>query len=105
MANKVAAASTAGVLGWFIIYPVDVVKNRLQAQPGGPDRMYTGVWDCVRKSYHAEGWTVFFRGLKFTLIRAAPVSAILLPIYDTTHSYLERYINRSEDDTDEGDSL
>jgi solute carrier family 25 carnitine/acylcarnitine transporter 20/29 len=92
MGKKILAASCAGVAGWATIYPLDVIKNRIQAQPGiGKDRQYKGVVDCVLKSYRAEGPTVFFRGFQFTLLRAAPVSAVLLPVYDTTHSYLMQF--------------
>uniref|UniRef100_A0A2K6KH09 Mitochondrial basic amino acids transporter n=1 Tax=Rhinopithecus bieti TaxID=61621 RepID=A0A2K6KH09_RHIBE len=41
---------------------------------GGP-RGYSGILDCVRQSYRAEGWRVFTRGLASTLLRAFPVNA------------------------------
>jgi hypothetical protein len=102
MSKRIIAAGISGVFGWLIIYPLDVVKNRMQAQPvveGG--KVYKSTWDCILKSYKAEGWQVFFRGLQFTLLRAAPVSAILLPIYDTAHHFFIRYVkNPNETDLD-----
>ena len=48
-----AAGGVAGSVSWAIIYPLDVVKARLQTQTQG---QYTGMVDCFRKSVQAEGW-------------------------------------------------
>ena len=60
----------AGIAGWIITFPLDVVKTRVQSTsadaPGNP---YRSTWSTIVASYRAEGFGVFFRGLAPTLIR------------------------------------
>ncbi|XP_030070707.1 mitochondrial basic amino acids transporter-like isoform X1 [Microcaecilia unicolor] len=69
------AGGTSGIVSWLSTYPMDVVKSRLQADGIGGVNQYSGILDCVRKSYEVEGWRVFSRGLTSTLLRAFPVNA------------------------------
>jgi len=66
------AGGMAGVVSWIVTFPIDVVKTRLQCDNSGK---YTGVFDCVRKTYAAEGYKAFSRGLTSTVIRAFPTNA------------------------------
>lgn len=62
----------AGVAGWLVTFPLDVVKTRVQSTPGpadAPGNPYRSTWSTVVASYRAEGLGVFFRGLAPTLIR------------------------------------
>jgi solute carrier family 25 carnitine/acylcarnitine transporter 20/29 len=65
------AGGAAGVASWASIYPLDVIKSRLQAAPG----RYAGFADCLRRSVRDEGWRVLTRGLSACLLRAALVNA------------------------------
>ncbi|XP_025046994.1 mitochondrial basic amino acids transporter isoform X2 [Alligator sinensis] len=69
------AGGMSGIVSWLSTYPVDVIKSRLQADGVGGVAQYKGILDCIRKSYHDEGWRVFTRGLTSTLLRAFPVNA------------------------------
>ncbi|XP_038622337.1 mitochondrial basic amino acids transporter isoform X1 [Tachyglossus aculeatus] len=69
------AGGMSGIVSWLSTYPVDVIKSRLQADGVRGAKQYSGILDCVRKSYRAEGWRVFTRGLTSTLLRAFPVNA------------------------------
>ncbi|XP_063097489.1 mitochondrial basic amino acids transporter isoform X1 [Cavia porcellus] len=69
------AGGAAGMLSWLSIYPMDVVKSRLQADGVRGIQRYRGIVDCARQSFEAEGWRVFTRGLASTLLRAFPVNA------------------------------
>ena len=65
-----AAGGLAGVAGWVVTFPFDVVKTRVQSPPAGaPDNPYRSTWSTIVASYRAEGVQVFFRGLAPTLIR------------------------------------
>jgi solute carrier family 25 carnitine/acylcarnitine transporter 20/29 len=75
LAGQLIAGGIAGMLSWFPLYPVDVVKSRLQSQAfakTGQELLYNGSIDCFRKSLKAEGWSVFTRGLGATMIRGGP---------------------------------
>ena len=65
----------AGVITWAICYPLDVIKSRIQVDGINGPPQYRGMWDCIRKSYHSEGWRVFFKGYGTCLFRAFPVNA------------------------------
>ncbi|XP_046962746.1 mitochondrial basic amino acids transporter-like [Vanessa cardui] len=61
------AGGLAGVLSWVILYPVDVVKSRIQGDVVG---RYTGAWDCFVKSVRADGWRCMGRGIGAVTVRA-----------------------------------
>ncbi|KAI9267452.1 mitochondrial carrier domain-containing protein [Sporodiniella umbellata] len=91
------AGGMAGTLSWASIYPIDVIKSRLQMQRQGVQesrsllttiRPYTSIKDCIVRSYRAEGIHVFFRGLWPTLLRAFPVNAVTFYAYELTLSLL-----------------
>ena len=67
------AGGVAGVASWASIYPLDVAKSRLQAQPG----RYAGLVDCLRRSVAEEGLGVLSRGLSACLFRAFIVNAAI----------------------------
>lgn len=60
--------SLSGGVGATSVYPMNLVRTRLQASgsPGHPQR-YTGIFDVARQTYRAEGWRGFYRGLVPTL--------------------------------------
>lgn len=80
----VSSAVSASCVG-ILMYPVEVVRLRLQAQnpSSGPGVQYNGIVDAFRKIFHAEGIRAFHRGLGTGLIRTVPQSAIGLSCYET----------------------
>jgi solute carrier family 25 carnitine/acylcarnitine transporter 20/29 len=71
----------AGVISWLLVYPVDVIKSRLQEdsliQP-----KYKGMRDCFEQSIKNEGYKVLFRGLSPTLLRTFIVSGANFLVYE-----------------------
>lgn len=61
------AGGLAGALSWIVLYPIDVVKSRLQGDVVGK---YSGAWDCFLKSIRTDGWRSMSRGLGAVTIRA-----------------------------------
>lgn len=43
-------------------------------------RAYSGIGDCITKTYHNEGVKGFFRGMPTTLIRSFPVNAVTFTV-------------------------
>ncbi|CDF39764.1 unnamed protein product [Chondrus crispus] len=80
----VSSATSASFVG-VIMYPVEVVRLRLQAQnpSTGPGVMYDGILDAFRKIWKMEGIRAFHRGMGTGLIRTVPQSAIGLSCYET----------------------
>ncbi|KAJ0175671.1 hypothetical protein K1T71_008830 [Dendrolimus kikuchii] len=61
------AGGVAGTLSWILLYPIDVVKSRIQ---GDVINRYSSSWDCFKKSIQAEGWKCMSRGIGAVTLRA-----------------------------------
>jgi hypothetical protein len=66
--------------------PIDVVKNRIQADT--QQKHYMGFWDCAWQTYKYEGWKAFYCGSMAVSVRAFPVSAVCLAVYTELLVYL-----------------
>lgn len=72
-----AYGAAAGYAMWFTIYPMDVIKSKLQTDGfTSQTKQYSSVLDCARKTFYKEGVSGFFRGIGPCLLRAAPVNAV-----------------------------
>jgi solute carrier family 25 carnitine/acylcarnitine transporter 20/29 len=56
------AGGVAGCATWASVYPLDVVKTRVQTQVAGRGRA-AGSWECARAAWREGGVRVFFDGL------------------------------------------
>jgi solute carrier family 25 (mitochondrial phosphate transporter), member 23/24/25/41 len=67
-----AFGSISGSVGATSVYPMNLVRTRLQASgsSGHPQR-YTGFRDVIQKTYAREGWRGFYRGLFPTLAKVS----------------------------------
>lgn len=85
-----AFGSVSGSVGATSVYPLNLVRTRLQASgsSGHPER-YTGPMDVVRKTYARDGWRGFYRGLFPTLAKVVPSVSISYVVYE--HSK-KRYV-------------
>ncbi|KAB8292964.1 hypothetical protein EYC80_007328 [Monilinia laxa] len=86
----------AGVVTWASVFPLDVVKTRLQAQilpstltsemtsllPGMPPQKRRGALEIAKLAYRNEGMGVFFRGLGVCSLRAFVVNAAQWAAYE-----------------------
>ncbi|KAF1985868.1 mitochondrial carrier protein-like protein [Aulographum hederae CBS 113979] len=96
----------AGVVTWASIFPLDVIKTRVQTQElpqfilpeeerplrgsqgsqgsQSADRGYRkiGAIEMARKAYQTEGYAVFFRGLGICSVRAFIVNAVQWAVYE-----------------------
>ena len=76
--------SLAGAFGAFMVYPIDLVKTRLQnqrgAQPG--QRLYKNSIDCFQKVIKNEGFRGLYSGVLPQLVGVAPEKAIKLTVND-----------------------
>ncbi|EIW83468.1 mitochondrial carrier [Coniophora puteana RWD-64-598 SS2] len=70
--KAVLYGATAGYGLWAVIYPIDMIKSRMQTDGFSPStgQKYLNARDCVRKVWRTEGISAFTRGLGPTLIRS-----------------------------------
>ncbi|KAF9485293.1 mitochondrial carrier [Pholiota conissans] len=80
-----AFGSISGSVGATSVYPLNLVRTRLQASgSSGHPQTYTGPWDVARKTWAADGWRGFYRGLFPTLAKVVPAVSISYVVYEHT---------------------
>ncbi|KAJ1513719.1 mitochondrial aspartate-glutamate transporter agc1 [Coelomomyces lativittatus] len=82
-----ALGSIAGAVGALSIYPIDLVKTRMQNQrtlstPTTTTRVYANSFDCFRKVIKTEGLLGLYSGLGPQMVGVAPEKAIKLTVND-----------------------
>ncbi|RPA89394.1 mitochondrial carrier [Choiromyces venosus 120613-1] len=83
-----ALGSIAGAFGATIVYPIDLVKTRMQTQRSKVvgELMYKNSIDCAKKVIRNEGFRGLYSGLGPQLIGVAPEKAIKLTVNDLVRS-------------------
>ncbi|KAL4927090.1 thiamine transporter TPC1 [Aspergillus undulatus] len=93
-----AAGVVASVLAKTGVFPLDLVRKRLQVQ--GPTRAlyvhrnipeYRGVFNTMRMISRTQGVRGLYRGLTVSLFKAAPASAVTMWTYERALKLLQEY--------------
>jgi len=89
---KIVNGGIAGIIGVSCVFPLDLVKTRLQNQKVGPngEKMYSSMLDCFRKTYKAEGYFGMYRGSAVNILLITPEKAIKLAANDYFRHKLTR---------------
>lgn len=76
--------SIAGAIGATAVYPIDLVKTRMQNQRSSivGELAYRNSIDCFKKVIRHEGLVGLYRGLVPQLLGVAPEKAIKLTVND-----------------------
>ena len=92
-----AAGVCAGVLAKSGVFPLDLIRKRLQVQgptrsryAGGSMPLYKGVWASGKSILHKEGYRGLYRGLSISLVKSAPASAVTMWTYEHVLLLLRR---------------
>ncbi|TRM67766.1 mitochondrial carrier domain-containing protein [Schizophyllum amplum] len=81
--SLLAFGSVSGSIGATSVYPLNLVRTRLQASgSSGHPQKYTGVQDVIITTYNREGWRGFYRGLFPTLAKVIPSVSISYVVYE-----------------------
>ncbi|XP_054543620.1 electrogenic aspartate/glutamate antiporter SLC25A13, mitochondrial isoform X1 [Pan troglodytes] len=85
-AYRFGLGSVAGAVGATAVYPIDLVKTRMQNQRSTGsfvgELMYKNSFDCFKKVLRYEGFFGLYRGLLPQLLGVAPEKAIKLTVND-----------------------
>lgn len=83
-AHHFALGSIAGAFGAFMVYPIDLVKTRMQNQRSQRvgERLYNNSIDCAKKVVRNEGFRGLYSGVLPQLVGVAPEKAIKLTVND-----------------------
>ena len=84
-----ALGSLAGAFGAFMVYPIDLVKTRMQNQRSSRvgELLYKNSWDCAKKVVRNEGFKGLYSGVLPQLVGVAPEKAIKLTVNDLVRGH------------------
>ena len=87
--ERMICAASSGMICWAFIFPADVIRSKLyakslnaQVQPTTMDGIY-----LARQMVKEQGIQSLYRG-GVTVLRAGPVAAAVLPVYDSVLEWL-----------------
>ena len=95
-ARIAAAGACSKVLSACLFHPLMTIRYRLQQEQRSQyllvlakdirevsnERFYTGVRDCVRKTWQHEGVRGFYRGLGVSMVRLVPEYSLFFLVYE-----------------------
>ncbi|GAA5880210.1 hypothetical protein JCM16303_001253 [Sporobolomyces ruberrimus] len=83
-ARILVAGGLAGIVGWGITFPIDVIKTKMQSTPLPTSRShpYATLRSSFRSAYHDGGPKVFVAGLGPTLVRSVPVNMVTFAVFE-----------------------
>jgi solute carrier family 25 (mitochondrial carnitine/acylcarnitine transporter), member 20/29 len=81
---RMISAAYAGVISWLLLFPLDTIKTLVQSTYSGPSAT-TYFLQFIKTR---QGIRILYRGCVYAVIRAAPVAATILPLYEHTQDYL-----------------
>lgn len=91
---------TASIIGGFfqtiMITPFDLVSTRIYNQgldANGKGLLYKGISDCFLKTWSAEGFFGFYKGVTANYMRLAPHGALCLVFWDLLKGVQAKYLD------------
>ncbi|XP_069014600.1 solute carrier family 25 member 47-A [Embiotoca jacksoni] len=82
------AGGVAGMTGWTVGTPMDVIKARLQMDGAQETKRYKGFFHCITETVRVEGGGVFFKSLGINCLRAFPVNMVVFFTYEFLTHFL-----------------
>lgn len=81
--------ATSGAFGATVVYPLNVLRTRLQTQGTSMHPAhYTGIWDVAQKTIRNEGFRGLYKGLMPNLLKVAPALSITWMVYENAKRIL-----------------
>lgn len=77
------AGAVGGITLWTVIFPADVIKSRIQIGNIKETMLSVGA-----KIIKEEGVSALYNGLKPTIVRTIPATAVLFVVYEYTKKFL-----------------
>lgn len=86
--HQLVGGGIAGILSWICVYPVDVIKSRVQIASGSL-RLHD-VWLTAMRTVRTDGVQWMFSGIGATVVRAFPVNAVTFYVWELLRTALQR---------------
>eukprot|EP00602_Paraphysomonas_sp_CaronLab_P008547 CAMPEP_0185032710 /NCGR_PEP_ID=MMETSP1103-20130426/21031_1 /TAXON_ID=36769 /ORGANISM="Paraphysomonas bandaiensis, Strain Caron Lab Isolate" /LENGTH=458 /DNA_ID=CAMNT_0027568699 /DNA_START=131 /DNA_END=1507 /DNA_ORIENTATION=+ len=81
--------ATSTTCGQIVAYPLQLIRTRLQADKHSPSgaSKYSGMLDCFKKAYAAEGILGLYRGIGPNMLKSIPSISISYAVFETCSTY------------------
>jgi len=81
---RVINGGIAGIVGVICVFPIDLVKTRMQNQSKavGQPPVYINIWDCAVKTFRGSGFRGMYSGSAVNILLITPEKAIKLVAND-----------------------
>ncbi|KAL6604477.1 hypothetical protein ACP70R_042904 [Stipagrostis hirtigluma subsp. patula] len=80
---QLGCGTVSGALGATCVYPLQVIRTRLQAQAANSEAAYRGMTDVFWRTLQHEGISGFYKGLVPNLLKVVPAASITYLVYET----------------------
>jgi solute carrier family 25 (adenine nucleotide translocator) protein 4/5/6/31 len=92
LGKNVASGGLAGAMSLCFVYSLDYTRTRLandlKSNKGGGERQYSGLLDCMSKTFKAEGMQGLYRGFVISCVGIVIYRGFYFGLYDTIMPYL-----------------
>lgn len=95
--SSTIAGSLSGFFAKIVVYPLDLIKKRLQIQGFNRGYMFgenficNGMLNCMSLIYKREGFKGYFKGLNPSLVKAVATSALYFSSYEMVCEAIQIY--------------
>lgn len=86
---QLGSGTISGALGATCVYPLQVIRTRMQAQRTNTNASYNGMSDVFRRTLQHEGFRGFYKGLFPNLLKVVPSASITYLVYETMKKSLD----------------
>ncbi|KAE8123763.1 hypothetical protein FH972_018695 [Carpinus fangiana] len=86
---QLGCGTISGALGATCVYPLQVIRTRMQAQRYNDGAAYKGMSDVFLRTLQREGYRGFYKGLFPNLLKVVPAASITYLVYETMKKSLD----------------
>ncbi|CAH9142732.1 unnamed protein product [Cuscuta epithymum] len=86
---QLGCGTISGALGATCVYPLQVIRTRMQAQSRNANTAYTGMSDVFMRTFRHEGVRGFYKGLFPNLLKVVPAASITYLVYERMKKKLD----------------
>ncbi|CAM0910102.1 unnamed protein product [Alopecurus aequalis] len=79
---QLGCGTVSGALGATCVYPLQVIRTRLQAQRANSEAAYRGMSDVFWRTLQHEGVSGFYKGILPNLLKVVPAASITYLVYE-----------------------
>ncbi|KAF2481995.1 mitochondrial carrier domain-containing protein [Neohortaea acidophila] len=82
LAANMVAGAFAGIAEHSVMYPIDLLKTRMQVVNPTPAAIYSGIGNAIATISRVEGYASLWRGLSSVVVGAGPAHAVYFATYE-----------------------